>query len=33
VQVLDIASSFLRVGVTGDEIDRIVHAATIERGG
>ena len=23
---------FLRVGVTGDEIDRIVHAATLERG-
>jgi methionyl aminopeptidase len=31
-EVLDIASSFVRVGITTDEIDRIVHEATIERG-
>lgn len=31
-EVLDIAGKALRVGVTGDEIDRIVHEATIERG-
>lgn len=30
-EVLDIAARFLRVGVTGDEIDRIVHAASLER--
>lgn len=28
-EVLDIAARFLRVGVTGDEIDRIVHAASL----
>ncbi|DAZ97026.1 TPA: hypothetical protein N0F65_012895 [Lagenidium giganteum] len=31
-EVLDIAGRALRVGVTGDEIDRIVHDACIERG-
>lgn len=30
-EVLDIASAALKVGVTCDEIDRIVHEATIER--
>ncbi|KAJ1966409.1 Methionine aminopeptidase 1 [Dipsacomyces acuminosporus] len=30
-EVLDIAAAALRVGVTTDEIDRIVHEATIER--
>ena len=30
--VLDIGGKFLKAGVTGDEIDRIIHAATIERG-
>eukprot|EP00960_Hanusia_phi_P053992 762517-Hanusia_phi.AAC.2 len=30
-EVLDIAARFLRAGVTGDEIDRIVHAACMER--
>lgn len=32
-EVLDTAGRFLKAGVTGDEIDRIAHAATIERGG
>mmetsp|Transcript_15446 Transcript_15446/g.17487 ORF Transcript_15446/g.17487 Transcript_15446/m.17487 type:complete len:419 (-) Transcript_15446:965-2221(-) len=31
-EVLDIGGKFLKAGVTGDEIDRIIHAATIERG-
>lgn len=31
-EVLDIASSVIKVGITCDEIDRIVHEATIERG-
>lgn len=31
-EVLDVAARFLKVGVTGDELDRIVHAASIERG-
>jgi methionyl aminopeptidase len=30
-EVLDVASRALRVGVTTDEIDRIVHEACIER--
>jgi methionyl aminopeptidase len=30
-EVLDIAGRFLRAGLTGDEIDRIVHHACIER--
>jgi methionyl aminopeptidase len=30
-EVIDIAGRFLKVGVTGDEIDRIVHAASLER--
>ena len=30
--VMDVARRFLRVGVTGDEIDRILHAAAVERG-
>ena len=30
-EVLDIASRFLRAGVTGDEIDRIVYTACVER--
>jgi methionyl aminopeptidase len=30
-EVLDVAGKALRPGVTGDEIDRIVHDATIER--
>jgi methionyl aminopeptidase len=30
-EVLDIAGRALRVGITGDEIDRIVHEACIER--
>lgn len=30
-EVLDIAGRYLRAGVTGDEIDRIVHQACIER--
>jgi hypothetical protein len=32
-EVLDTASKFLKAGVTGDEIDRIVHATTVEMGG
>ncbi len=32
VRVVRCGYRFLRVGVTGDEIDRIVHAATLERG-
>ena len=32
-QVLDVGGSHLKVGVSGDEIDRIVHQATIDRGG
>mmetsp|Transcript_6400 Transcript_6400/g.9655 ORF Transcript_6400/g.9655 Transcript_6400/m.9655 type:complete len:382 (+) Transcript_6400:65-1210(+) len=31
-EVLDIAAAAVRVGVTCDEIDRVVHEATIERG-
>ncbi|KAI8977204.1 methionyl aminopeptidase 1 [Mycotypha africana] len=31
-EVLDIAAQAIRVGITTDEIDRIVHEATIERG-
>jgi methionyl aminopeptidase len=31
-EVTDIAAAALRVGATGDEIDRIVHAATVARG-
>jgi len=31
-EVLDIASAAIKVGITCDEIDRIVHEATIERG-
>jgi methionyl aminopeptidase len=31
-EVLDIAGAAVRVGITCDEIDRIVHEATIERG-
>ncbi|KAG0163013.1 Methionine aminopeptidase 1 [Apophysomyces sp. BC1034] len=31
-EVLDIAAKAIRVGITTDEIDRIVHEATIERG-
>ena len=31
-EVLDIAGRAVRVGITTDEIDRIVHEATIERG-
>lgn len=31
-EVLDIAAKAVRVGITTDEIDRIVHEATIERG-
>eukprot|EP01104_Vermistella_antarctica_P009028 TRINITY_DN2307_c0_g1_i3.p1 TRINITY_DN2307_c0_g1~~TRINITY_DN2307_c0_g1_i3.p1 ORF type:complete len:273 (+),score=39.47 TRINITY_DN2307_c0_g1_i3:192-1010(+) len=30
-EVLDIAASHIKVGVTTDEIDRVVHAACIER--
>jgi methionyl aminopeptidase len=30
-EVLDIASAAVRPGVTGDEIDKIVHAACMER--
>ena len=30
-EVLDLAGRALRVGVTGDEIDKIVHKACIER--
>ncbi len=30
-EVLDVAGKALRVGVTGDEIDKIVHAACLER--
>mmetsp|Transcript_51905 Transcript_51905/g.105681 ORF Transcript_51905/g.105681 Transcript_51905/m.105681 type:complete len:461 (-) Transcript_51905:300-1682(-) len=30
-EVLDIAARFVKVGVTGDEVDRIVHAACMER--
>lgn len=30
-EVLDVAARFVKVGVTGDEIDRIVHAACLER--
>lgn len=32
-EVLDIAGKALRVGVTGDEIDKIVYNACVERGG
>jgi methionyl aminopeptidase len=32
-EVLDIAGQAVKVGVTGDELDRIVHEATIEKGG
>lgn len=32
-EVLDIAGAAVRVGITTDEIDRIVHEATIQRGG
>mmetsp|Transcript_47860 Transcript_47860/g.94803 ORF Transcript_47860/g.94803 Transcript_47860/m.94803 type:complete len:400 (+) Transcript_47860:36-1235(+) len=31
-EVLDLAGQAVRVGATGDEIDRVVHEATIERG-
>jgi hypothetical protein len=31
-EVTDLAAAALRVGVTGDEIDRLVHAATVARG-
>ncbi|KAF7721451.1 Methionine aminopeptidase 1 [Apophysomyces ossiformis] len=31
-EVLDIAAKSIRIGITTDEIDRIVHEATIERG-
>ncbi|KAJ2355233.1 Methionine aminopeptidase 1, partial [Coemansia sp. RSA 2618] len=31
-EVLDIAARAIRVGVTTDEIDRVVHEATVERG-
>ena len=31
-EVLDIASAALRIGATGDEIDKIVYNATVERG-
>ena len=31
-EVMDAGRKFLRVGVTGDEIDRIIHAASVERG-
>ena len=31
-EILDVAGAAVRVGVTTDEIDRIVHEATIERG-
>ena len=31
-EVLDIAGQAVRVGITCDELDRIVHEATIERG-
>lgn len=31
-EVLDIAGAAVKVGVTGDELDRIVHEATVERG-
>ncbi|KPA82681.1 putative methionine aminopeptidase [Leptomonas pyrrhocoris] len=31
-EVLDIACAAVRVGITTDEIDRIVHEATVERG-
>mmetsp|Transcript_23889 Transcript_23889/g.35080 ORF Transcript_23889/g.35080 Transcript_23889/m.35080 type:complete len:448 (+) Transcript_23889:366-1709(+) len=30
-EVIDVAGRFLKVGVTGDEIDRVVHAASLER--
>ena len=30
-EVIDIAGRYLKAGVTGDEIDRIVHAASMER--
>jgi hypothetical protein len=32
-QVLDLAAAALRPGVTGEEIDKLVFAATVERGG
>jgi hypothetical protein len=32
-EIIDTAGKFLKVGVTGDEIDRIVHAKTVELGG
>jgi methionyl aminopeptidase len=31
-EVLDLAGAAVKVGVTGDELDRIVHEATVERG-
>ena len=31
-EVLDLAGRAVRVGVTCDELDRIVHEATVERG-
>jgi len=31
-EVIDIAGKFLKVGVTGDEIDRVVYKASMERG-
>jgi len=32
-EIVDVAGKAVAVGVTGDELDRIVHEATIERGG
>jgi methionyl aminopeptidase len=32
-EVLDIAGLAVRVGITTDELDEVVHNATIERGG
>lgn len=32
-EVLDTGAKFLKAGVTGDEIDRIIHQATIDRNG
>jgi len=31
-EILDLAAEHVKPGVTTDEIDRIVHEATIERG-
>ena len=31
-EVLDVGGKFVKAGVTGDEIDRVVHQATIDRG-